>query len=60
MAGIGISDPLDSILLINFVKNKAHDWVIKNVPPHREIYRYNGLPSLARQFLTQNNTLLQT
>ncbi|WP_275074566.1 hypothetical protein [Pseudoalteromonas ostreae] len=27
MAGIGINDPHNGIWLINFVKNKAHDWL---------------------------------
>lgn len=41
MAGIGINDPHNGIWLINFNKNKAHDWATKDAPPHRKIHRYN-------------------
>lgn len=41
MAGIGINDPHNGIWLINFVKNKSHDWATKDAPPHRKIHRYN-------------------
>lgn len=41
MAGIGINDPHNGIWLINFAKNKSHDWATKDAPPHRKIHRYN-------------------
>jgi hypothetical protein len=41
MAGIGINDPFNGIWLINFLKNKQHDWATKDSPPHRKLHRYN-------------------
>lgn len=41
MVGVGINDPFNGIWLINFVKNKAHDWATPESPPHRKIHRYN-------------------
>lgn len=41
IAGVGINDPFNGIWLINFLKNKSHDWATKESPPHRKIHRYN-------------------